>query len=180
MGSSGSKSQAGGDGAGWQPSQPGAPRRVSQSGHDITPLTVEERIAAAAPLSDFQRHVALQARRAAWGRPEATRTVRVPLAACLGGGAVQAATRVVNPRAHVPCREVCRPAPSAPSRGRRWTGRRTTTSGRASTCRRWAACPCSARVRAPPRRATPCMARSAWTSFGRSSARRARTADPRC
>lgn len=37
------------------------------------------------------------------GAPEATRTVRVPLAACLGGGAVQAATRVANPRARVSC-----------------------------------------------------------------------------
>ncbi|KAL4449399.1 hypothetical protein ABPG77_007043 [Micractinium sp. CCAP 211/92] len=61
MGSSSSKSAGGSAGAGWQPSQPGAPRKISGSGYDITPLTVEERIAAAAPLTDFQRHVALQA-----------------------------------------------------------------------------------------------------------------------
>lgn len=70
MGSSSSKSAGGSAGAGWQPSQPGAPRKISGSGYDITPLTVEERIAAAAPLTDFQRHVALQARRAAfWAGP---------------------------------------------------------------------------------------------------------------
>ncbi|KAI7842722.1 hypothetical protein COHA_003652 [Chlorella ohadii] len=62
MGSSGSKgAEQGGHGSGWQPGVPGQARRYSKSGYDITPLTTEERIAAAKPLSDFQRNVTLQA-----------------------------------------------------------------------------------------------------------------------
>jgi hypothetical protein len=62
MGSSGSKaSDQGGHGSGWQPGVPGQERRFSASGYDITPLTTEERIAAAKPLTDFQRNVTLQA-----------------------------------------------------------------------------------------------------------------------
>ena len=61
MGSSGSKGgEQGGHGSAWQPGVPGQQRRYSQSGHDITPLTTEERIAAAKPLTDFQRQVTLQ------------------------------------------------------------------------------------------------------------------------
>lgn len=61
MGSSGSKgAEQGGHGSGWQPGVPGQARRYSKLGYDITPLTTEERIAAAKPLSDFQRHVTLQ------------------------------------------------------------------------------------------------------------------------
>ena len=61
MGSSGSKgAEQGGHGSGWQPGVPGQARRYSKSGYDITPLTTEERIAAAKPLSDFQRNVTLQ------------------------------------------------------------------------------------------------------------------------
>lgn len=61
MGSSGSKGgEQGGHGSGWQPGVPGQERRYSQSGYDITPLTTEERIAAAKPLTDFQRNVTLQ------------------------------------------------------------------------------------------------------------------------
>lgn len=67
MGSSGSKgAQQGGHGSGWQPGTPGQERKYSKSGHDITPLTTEERIAAAKPLTDFQRHVTLQVGAAFW------------------------------------------------------------------------------------------------------------------
>ncbi|KAI3429528.1 hypothetical protein D9Q98_005616 [Chlorella vulgaris] len=52
MGTGGSKGE-------WQPAAADTPRRFSKSGHDITPLTMEQRIAAAASLTDFQRNVAL-------------------------------------------------------------------------------------------------------------------------
>ncbi|KAK9861777.1 hypothetical protein WJX84_007483 [Apatococcus fuscideae] len=47
----------------WSASPAGgaAERRLSQSGYDITPLTKEEQQAAAAQLTDHQRHVALAA-----------------------------------------------------------------------------------------------------------------------
>lgn len=48
MGTSSSK-------AGWQPGAADAPRKFSSSGYDVTPLTTEQRIQAAAPLTDFQR-----------------------------------------------------------------------------------------------------------------------------
>lgn len=64
MGSAGSKAGEGGAAQqGWQPGAPGQPRRLSKSGYDITPMTVDERIAAAAQLTDFQRNVTLQASR---------------------------------------------------------------------------------------------------------------------
>ena len=58
MGGSSSKA------SGWQPAPAAGEvaRKVSKSGHDITPLTAEQRIAAAAPLTDFQRYVTLQVR----------------------------------------------------------------------------------------------------------------------
>ena len=49
----------------WQAASADTPRRISKSGYDITPLTPEQREAAAAPLTDFQRAVTLKAR----GRP---------------------------------------------------------------------------------------------------------------
>jgi hypothetical protein len=43
---------------GWQPATPGAtPPKLSKSGYDITPMTLEERNKAAAQLTDFQRSV---------------------------------------------------------------------------------------------------------------------------
>ena len=56
MGGSSSKA------SGWQPAPAAGEvaRKVSKSGHDITPLTAEQRIAAAATLTDFQRYVTLQ------------------------------------------------------------------------------------------------------------------------
>jgi non-canonical (house-cleaning) NTP pyrophosphatase len=38
-----------------------ASQRVSRAGFDVTPLTAAERAAEAAKLSDFQRHVTLEA-----------------------------------------------------------------------------------------------------------------------
>lgn len=158
MGSSGSKSGGGGATAGWQPSQPGAARKVSQSGYDITPLTVEERIEAAAPLTDFQRHVTLQARRARGARRASglgpglclqhAKRGACPLTPCLARG--MPSQPPARPNSLLPC-WVCRPALSAPSLARRWTALPTTTSARGCTCRPWAASPSSARVRAPPR-----------------------------
>lgn len=55
MGTGGSKA------AGWQPAVAGQARKISQSGYDVAPMTTEERIAAAANLTDLQRHVTLQA-----------------------------------------------------------------------------------------------------------------------
>jgi peptide-methionine (R)-S-oxide reductase len=51
---------AGSTPAGWSPAAPGAPRRRSASGHDVTPLTAAERAAAAADLPPLSRHVALE------------------------------------------------------------------------------------------------------------------------
>jgi hypothetical protein len=54
MGSSSSKSE------GWQPATADTPRRISKAGYDVTPMTAEQRAAAAAKLTDFQRYVTLK------------------------------------------------------------------------------------------------------------------------
>lgn len=56
MGGSTSKTE------GWQPATADTPRRVSKAGYDITPLTAEQREAAAAKLTDFQRSVTMKVR----------------------------------------------------------------------------------------------------------------------
>lgn len=56
----GSGSSKHGTGA-WQPAAPDTTKKISKAGYDITPLTLQERDAAASQLTDFQRHVALGA-----------------------------------------------------------------------------------------------------------------------
>ena len=47
--------------SGWQPSSAASgERKLTASGYDVTPLTAEQRAAAAASLSPFQRHVTLE------------------------------------------------------------------------------------------------------------------------
>eukprot|EP00882_Tetradesmus_deserticola_P033069 GHRQ01037741.1.p2 GENE.GHRQ01037741.1~~GHRQ01037741.1.p2 ORF type:complete len:113 (+),score=29.50 GHRQ01037741.1:180-518(+) len=55
MGSAASKAGAEGSREGWAPSTGAAPRKLSQSGFDVTPLTAEQRQQEAAKLNDFQR-----------------------------------------------------------------------------------------------------------------------------
>eukprot|EP01024_Parvocaulis_polyphysoides_P015513 TRINITY_DN167_c1_g1_i1.p2 TRINITY_DN167_c1_g1~~TRINITY_DN167_c1_g1_i1.p2 ORF type:complete len:217 (-),score=33.26 TRINITY_DN167_c1_g1_i1:233-883(-) len=45
----------------WQPSNGSNEKKVSKLGYDVTPMTLEEREAAAKPLNDFQKYVTLQA-----------------------------------------------------------------------------------------------------------------------
>ena len=143
MGSSGSKVGAqGGHGSGWAPGVPGQERRFSASGHDVTPLTTEERIAAAQPLSDFQRYVTLQV-----GKPGVVREIPMWLLMVACKRASEAAP-AGSLQPCCACCACCRPARSAPLPARRSTAARTTTSARASTSAPWAACRCSARVRA--------------------------------
>eukprot|EP00882_Tetradesmus_deserticola_P004497 GHRQ01004743.1.p1 GENE.GHRQ01004743.1~~GHRQ01004743.1.p1 ORF type:complete len:227 (+),score=63.43 GHRQ01004743.1:180-860(+) len=60
MGSAASKAGAEGSREGWAPSTGAAPRKLSQSGFDVTPLTAEQRQQEAAKLNDFQRYVTLE------------------------------------------------------------------------------------------------------------------------
>eukprot|EP01025_Chloroclados_australasicus_P032201 TRINITY_DN3262_c0_g1_i3.p2 TRINITY_DN3262_c0_g1~~TRINITY_DN3262_c0_g1_i3.p2 ORF type:complete len:218 (-),score=21.66 TRINITY_DN3262_c0_g1_i3:491-1144(-) len=46
---------------GWQPSTGDKVQKVSKSGYDVTPMTLEEREASAKPLNDFQKYVTLKA-----------------------------------------------------------------------------------------------------------------------
>ncbi|GLC63405.1 hypothetical protein PLESTF_000032800 [Pleodorina starrii] len=56
MGAQGSKSGS----KGWAPRSDETLRKVSRSGYDVTPLSAEERAAAAEGLTPFQKHVVLE------------------------------------------------------------------------------------------------------------------------